>query len=75
MSDYDPREYTIPEGAIASPCKGCGEPIYWIKTIRGQNMPLNLDGTSHWATCPKAGEFRQKEDPRQNKFDFEEVTW
>jgi hypothetical protein len=42
-------------------CRGCGAEIYWVETKSGKNMPVNRDGTSHFATCPKADEFRGKE--------------
>ena len=29
-------------------------------TIQGNWTPQNLDGTSHWATCPHAAEFRRR---------------
>jgi len=58
-----------------SPCKGCGAEIGWIKTPKGRNMPVNpkkvpfmmADGTlrwgyvPHWATCPKAQDFKKGE--------------
>ena len=68
-------EYPIPPGSVAQPCRGCGDPVYWIKTKAGQNMPLNPDGTSHFATCPKANQFRKKESVCQKHFDFDEVLW
>ena len=54
-------------------CKGCGAPIRFIKTPAGKSMPVNetpqkyvteagevVTGyTPHWATCPKAQEFRK----------------
>lgn len=42
-------------------CKGCGAKIYWIKTKRGKNMPIDPDGEPHHATCPKVEDFRKKE--------------
>lgn len=75
MGANEEMKYVIPEGALASPCRGCGKLIYWITTDRGQHMPLDLDGEPHWGTCPKADEFRQEEDPRQQQFDFEEVPF
>lgn len=57
--------FEIPKGTPASKCggargNGCGEFIYWIKTPSGKNMPVNADGTSHFANCPKAGDFRKR---------------
>lgn len=53
-------------------CKSCGEPIDWVKTPAGKNMPVDLDQvtvvtkdgqvvvgrTPHWATCPNADQHR-----------------
>lgn len=44
----------------ASQCKGCGAGIWWVTTRAGKVMPLNSDGTPHWANCPKAREFKVK---------------
>ena len=55
-------------------CKGCGEEIEWIETTEGKRMPVNpgkvvvvtQDGkvvtgqVPHWATCPRAEDFRKK---------------
>jgi hypothetical protein len=46
--------------ANKSECTGCGAPIWWVKTRAGKNMPLNADMIAHWATCPKAEDFRKK---------------
>ncbi len=54
-------------------CKGCGKTIEWIRTPAGKQMPVDpglvtvvlADGrvvrghTPHWATCPKAQDFRR----------------
>ena len=67
----DSRElkFTIPPGTRHSFCKGCHLDIYWIKTERGKNMPCDPDGTPHWATCNKAGDFKpgNKEEGREGK--------
>lgn len=60
-------------------CKFCGQPIKWIKTANGKNMPLDPVGidegdilydrnkhTSHWDTCPKRDTARQQY-PKQDK--------
>lgn len=53
-------------------CRGCGAPIVWIKTKAGRPNPCDPNivavvtdegevvrgRISHFATCPKAGEFR-----------------
>lgn len=40
-------------------CKSCGVPINWVKTKAGKFMPLELNGTPHWATCPDAKKFKK----------------
>ncbi len=62
--------FEIPDGAEPSQCRGCKSLIYWIKTTMGRNMPVDPDGTSHFATCPKADSFRHydpKRDPRRTR--------
>ncbi len=39
-------------------CRSCGGPIRWTVTKEGRKMPINLDGVSHFATCPNAKEWR-----------------
>lgn len=39
-------------------CKGCGAVIYWIKGRALNSVPMNMDGSSHWGTCPMAHKFR-----------------
>lgn len=39
-------------------CRACQTQIYWVSTDKGKNMPINTDGTPHWATCPEAKKFR-----------------
>jgi hypothetical protein len=60
-------------------CAGCGAEIKWVKTKAGKRMPVNVelktivteDGEvvrgyeSHFATCPKADDFRKRK-PRKN---------
>jgi hypothetical protein len=51
-------------------CKGCGAAIEWWKTTNGHSIPMNpmpMQGTNdsapavaHFATCPKAKDFRGK---------------
>jgi hypothetical protein len=42
----------------SSACRGCRVIVMWVKTREGRRMPVNADGTSHFATCPKADQFR-----------------
>lgn len=44
--------------APTASCRACKAPIYWVRTDKGKNMPINTDGTPHWATCPEANKFR-----------------
>lgn len=56
-------------------CRGCGDPLIWMKTLNGRAMPLNsgaiarrIDGNTafymaddaHWASCPDRGKFKGK---------------
>ena len=49
----------IPGNARKDICDGCGETIYFVQTERGKWSPTNPDGTSHFATCPHASDFRK----------------
>lgn len=44
-------------------CRGCGARVEWWETPSGKKMPLDVDEDgnceSHFATCPKAKEFRK----------------
>ena len=51
--------YDIPDGTRLSHCSGCGRGIYWVFTKNGKRMPVDPDGQPHWATCPKAKEFKR----------------
>lgn len=44
-----------------SKCKGCYADIYWVKTPGGKNMPVDIDGTPHWASCPQAEDFKKRQ--------------
>lgn len=42
-------------------CRSCGAVIFWDKHPKtGRPHPFNADGTSHFATCPNAKEWRGK---------------
>lgn len=41
-------------------CKKCHALIEWKATSTCKQTPVNLDGTSHWATCPDAASFRRR---------------
>lgn len=59
-----PVRFDIPPNAQPSPCRGCGALIVWIVTKNDKRMPVDSDGTSHFATCPKASNFRN---PKETK--------
>lgn len=41
-------------------CRGCGCEVWWVVTEHGRRAPVEQDGISHFARCPKATDFRQK---------------
>ena len=73
MPNRYPATFTVPKGAPSSTCHGCQAVIYWIRTPRGKNMPVDTNveggeaptserdgrGVSHFATCPKAKDYRR----------------
>jgi len=44
---------------------GCGAGIWWVTTKTGSHTPLNSDGTSHFATCPNAREFKLQQQKKR----------
>ena len=74
MPDATERLITVPLGTEAARCRGCNAVIYWVKTPRGKNMPVDCNqetgiaptrsspgqGVPHWGTCPKAAEFHRR---------------
>lgn len=40
-------------------CKSCFAPVHWRMTDAGRPSPHNLDGTSHFSTCPHAARHRR----------------
>ncbi len=56
--------WVIPEGTPPSKCRGCNAEIYFVAYIRKADqrqgrMPVNPDGTPHFATCEFAEQFRK----------------
>lgn len=51
--------FEIPVGTPASACRSCHARIFWIRTTAGKSMPVDTDGTSHFATCPNAAKHRK----------------
>ena len=54
------KTYEIPKGTPQARCRSCEAPIWWVKTERGKNMPVNADGTSHFSSCPEANKWRRR---------------
>lgn len=52
----------LPDGpkSEASRCRSCGAPVEWRMTAAGKRSPYDLDGTSHFATCPDAARWRRR---------------
>jgi hypothetical protein len=55
-----PKIFEIPPGTPLATCTSCRENIRWIVTANGKRMPANLDGSSHFATCPNADQHRRR---------------
>lgn len=57
-----PKIYVIPDDAKFMPCrdKHCGQQITFVVAENGGKMPVNPDGTPHWANCPGAKGFKGK---------------
>lgn len=36
-------------------CRGCGAPIYWVKTKAGKSMPVNTTPVPFWAEAGARG--------------------
>lgn len=47
--------FVMPDEAEESECRSCGEPIWWVVTAKGKNMPLDDNGEAHFNTCGFAG--------------------
>lgn len=54
-----PVKFEIPPGTRPAACRSCQAPIFWVKTASQKNMPVDPDGTSHFATCPEAAKHRR----------------
>ena len=41
-------------------CRGCGAEIFWVTAFKsGKPIPYDGTGITHFASCPKAGQFRR----------------
>ena len=70
----DPRprrgEYPMPSDAPAVACKSCGKPIVWVRTTKGNPLPLSVAtveerngqrfAVSHFADCPEGKEWSRR---------------
>ncbi|WP_168130385.1 hypothetical protein [Synechococcus sp. PCC 7502] len=52
-------QYHIPSGAQGGFCKRCKARIFWIETKNKNWMPVEPDGTPHWARCVSPNFFRR----------------
>lgn len=41
-------------------CRSCGALVTWALQKSGKYMPIDPDGTSHFATCPQANQWRKR---------------
>lgn len=44
---------------MSARCRACRAEISFAPTSTGKLMPVDADGTSHFATCPQADRFRK----------------
>ncbi len=54
--------WLMPEGYLPDnlgACRSCGASILWCVTPKGRKAPVNLDGSSHFSTCPTAERWRR----------------
>ena len=62
VPDDDPG-WTIPLGwrdSNRGHCRSCGAEVLWCITPAGKKAPINRDGTSHFADCPQARDWRKR---------------
>jgi hypothetical protein len=71
------RKVEVPSNAPRGLCKGAGclKPIRWVRTPRGNRMPVDPDGTPHWATCPDSPSFRKREQQQARLREIREKGW
>jgi hypothetical protein len=44
-------------------CNGCGAAILWVRHRNGNAAPYDANGQPHFASCPKASQFRKRPSP------------
>lgn len=57
-----PFGWTLPDGYTfdnLAECSTCQAPIAWAWTPKGNRIPMNADGVTHFATCPNAADHRR----------------
>lgn len=54
-----PQVFHVEPGTPMATCGSCRENIRWTVTDGGKRMPVNLDGSSHFSTCPNANAHRK----------------
>ena len=59
-----PQRSVIPINARPQKCKTCDARIFWVETDAGKRMPVDPDGSSHFATCPDANAHRKPRAPK-----------
>lgn len=55
--------FTVPPGyrpVTIDRCRACGQSILWCYTRNDRYSPHDHDGTSHFATCPRADSYRRR---------------
>lgn len=65
-----PNEYPIPAASALSRCGSCGAGMVWVKTAKGNAMPLSTatieerEGIKyalpHWIDCEHADKWRKR---------------
>ena len=61
--------YEVPTHKKASKCRSCQAEIWWVKSKKGKNVPVNKDGVCHYETCtekrpmPSVGELAGQDVP------------
>lgn len=51
---------TLKKKLKTSTCRKCGEKIKFVPDGEGKIIPHNLDGSTHWQTCPYSGFAQRK---------------
>ena len=44
--------WRVTEQHESATCRNCGRSIFWMKSRRGKNVPVDPDGFAHFDTCP-----------------------